>query len=85
MLLKYKINDGWGIISEVKNIHYSIIDYKKEDISRFTVNLVKEDYEGKALNVFSTLSDISAPMFSILTKNEVYLLNEEGKTIERLQ
>ena len=83
MLLKYKMTDGWGIISEVKNIHYSITKYKKEDIDNFDVNLVEKDSEGEALNIFSTLANEN--IVSLLTVNEVYLLNDEGKTIERLQ
>lgn len=95
MILKYNIDSGfgesWEIRDKVENINYSrpskeerqaILSEPNRYIQEIVNGRINEKNQ-KYVYAVATLNN-SDKYFSILSNKQVYLLSDEGKTIERL-
>lgn len=96
MILKFKTyqmsNEAWHIISEITNVCHARITKEQRQNPNLIVNDVVQalDDNGRINEQFQTYILVQAwhkrnsDPINIITNMPVYLLNDEGKTVERI-
>lgn len=86
----------WTFFDKIENVKYCNLNYEPETHDGFDYNLVTQETKDELLRPSN--DDIPEPKivaiycsgssgnqnFSLVTEKMVYLLNDEGKTIERI-
>jgi len=84
MIVKIKKEDGWVFLDKVNKAEIQTKNQKLEEVYEFGSPTIIESTEKNVnkLNLFIKFSDFRQENY--LIDSEVYLLNDEGKTIERI-
>jgi len=84
MIVKIKKEEGWIFIANVKKAELQKKDKKLNEVYEIGVPgiVTCSEKDVNILNLYIKTSDYKEENY--LINNEVYLLNDEGKTIERL-
>lgn len=84
MIVKIRTKDGWKFLSNVKKVEFQTNDRKTGEVKEIgNINIIEiVEKNVKVKNLYVKYNDLSEENHIIT--DEVYLMTDVGKTIERL-